>query len=277
MTVVHEFKRNNLYRIDTADGEAFAVAVQIDDDELLELCRIIVDIERHGKTILNVRVVHAVGLDEVEYRNTKEYARARQEPTHNVVDGKFKIFCSSGAFFVSPCKVDLNSYRVYAAGFGGEWSEDDDVTEYGVSYTRNDREEFFHVYNLSDEDSEDFSPDGTVLDTLKHIRDGGKVLHYGFWCCDDDSVVTLDDAIRFVERRFMLNYLRYAPSIVLSDFMGSELLSNMFQFELEQHLTEKIDHMEPDEFDEMYSEWETKTDNFSTYRFESKNDNTQEV
>lgn len=40
MTTVHEFKRNNLYRIDTTDGEAFAVSVQIDDDELLELCRI---------------------------------------------------------------------------------------------------------------------------------------------------------------------------------------------------------------------------------------------
>lgn len=49
MTTVHEFKRNNLYRIDTTDGEAFAVSVQIDDDELLELCRIIVGIERQGK------------------------------------------------------------------------------------------------------------------------------------------------------------------------------------------------------------------------------------
>lgn len=48
MTTVHEFKRNNLYRIDTTDGEAFAVSVQIDDDELLELCRIIVGIERRS-------------------------------------------------------------------------------------------------------------------------------------------------------------------------------------------------------------------------------------
>ena len=49
MTTVHEFKRNNLYRIDTTDGEAFAVSVQIDDDELLELCRIIVGIERQSE------------------------------------------------------------------------------------------------------------------------------------------------------------------------------------------------------------------------------------
>lgn len=206
MTTVHEFKRNNLYRIDTTDGEAFAVSVQIDDDELLELCRIIVG-------------------------------------------------------------VDLNSYRVYDVEDGGECSDDDDVTEYGVSYMKNNHEEFSHVYNLSDEESDDFSPDGTVLSTLKHIRDGGKVMHYGFWCCDDDSVVTLDDAIRFVERHFLLNYLRYAPSDVLSDFMGDELPNNMFQFELEQHLADKIDHMKPDEFDEKYSEWETKTDNFSTYHF----------
>lgn len=267
MTVVHEFKRNNLYRIDTTDGEAFAVAVQIDDDELLELCRIIVDIERQGKTVLNVRVIHAVGLDEIEYRGTKEYAQAQQEPTHNVVDGKFKIFCSSGAFFVSHCKVDLNSYRVYAAEFGGEWSADDDVTEYGVSYMENDREEFFHVYNLSDEDSEDFSPDGTVLDTLRCVRNGGKVLHHGFWCCDDESVVTLDDAIRFVERRFLLNYLRYAPDSILSDFLGSELPSDVLQSELEQRLVDKINHMKADEFDKKYSEWETKTYNFATYRF----------
>lgn len=66
---------------------------------------------------------------------------------------------------------------------------------------------------------------------------------------------------------FLLNYLRYAPSDVLSDFMGDELPNNMFQFELEQHLADKIDHMKPDEFDEKYSEWETKTDNFSTYHF----------
>lgn len=267
MTTVHEFKRNNLYRIDTTDGEAFAVSVQIDDDELLELCRIIVGIERQGKTILCVRVIHAISLDEIEYRNTKEYAQAQQEPTHTVIDGKFKVFCSSGAFFVSPCKVDLNSYRVYDVEDGGECSGDDDVTEYGVSYMKNNHEEFSHVYNLSDEESDDFSPDGTVLSTLKHIRDGGKVLHYGFWCCDDDSVVTLDDAIRFVERHFLLNYLRYAPSDILSDFMGDELPNNMFQFELEQHLADKIDHMKPDEFDEKYSEWETKTDNFSTYHF----------
>lgn len=113
MTTVHEFKRNNLYRIDTTDGEAFAVSVQIDDDELLELCRIIVGIERQGKTILCVRAIHAISLDEIEYHNTKEYAQAQQEPTHTVIDGKFKVFCSSGAFFVSSCKVDLNSYRVY--------------------------------------------------------------------------------------------------------------------------------------------------------------------
>lgn len=267
MTTVHEFKRNNLYRIDTTDGEAFAVSVQIDDDELLELCRIIVGIERQGKTILCVRAIHAISLDEIEYHNTKEYAQAQQEPTHTVLDGKFKVFCSSGAFFVSSCKVDLNSYRVYDVEDGGECSDDDDVTEYGVSYMKNNHEEFSHVYNLSDEESDDFSPDGTVLSTLKHIRDGGKVLHYGFWCCDDDSVVTLDDAIRFVERHFLLNYLRYAPSDVLSDFMGDELPNNMFQFELEQHLADKIDHMKPDEFDEKYLEWETKTDNFSTYHF----------
>lgn len=126
MTTVHEFKRNNLYRIDTTDGEAFAVSVQIDDDELLELCRIIVGIERQGKTILCVRAIHAIGLDEIEYRNTKEYAQAQQEPTHTVIDGKFKVFCSSGAFFVSPCKVDLNSYRVYDVEDGGECSDDDD-------------------------------------------------------------------------------------------------------------------------------------------------------
>ena len=177
MTTVHEFKRNNLYRIDTTDGEAFAVSVQIDDDELLELCRIIVGIERQGKTILCVRAIHAIGLDEIEYRNTKEYAQAQQEPTHTVIDGKFKVFCSSGAFFVSSCKVDLNSYRVYDVEDGGECSDDDDVTEYGVSYMKNNHEEFSHVYNLSDEESDDFSPDGTVLSTLKHIRDGGKVLH----------------------------------------------------------------------------------------------------
>lgn len=75
MTTVHEFKRNNLYRIDTTDGEAFAVSVQIDDNELLELCRIIVGIERQGKTILCVRAIHAISLDEIEYHNTKEYAR----------------------------------------------------------------------------------------------------------------------------------------------------------------------------------------------------------
>ena len=161
----------------------------------------------------------------------------------------------------------MNSYRVYDVEDGGECSDDDDVTEYGVSYMKNNHEEFSHVYNLSDEESDDFSPDGTVLGTLKHIRDGGKVLHYGFWRCDDDSVVTLDDAICFVERHFLLNYLRYAPSGVLSDFMGNELPSNMFQFELEQHLADKIDHMKPDEFDEKYLEWETKTDNFSTYHF----------
>lgn len=198
MTTVHEFKRNNLYRIDTTDGEAFAVSVQIDDDELLELCRIIVGIERQGKTILCVRAIHAISLDEIEYRNTKEYAQAQQEPTHTVIDGKFKVFCSSGAFFVSPCKVDLNSYRVYDVEDGGECSGNDDVTEYGVSYMKNNHEEFSHVYNLSDEESDDFSPDGTVLSTLKHIRDGGKVLHYGFWCCDDDSVVTLDDSTQLV-------------------------------------------------------------------------------
>ena len=81
-----------------------------------------------------------------------------------------------------------------------------------------------------------------------------------------DFTVT-GDGIVPSEESFLLNYLRYAPSDVLSDFMGDELPNNMFQFELEQHLADKIDHMKPDEFDEKYLEWETKTDNFSTYHF----------
>ena len=90
MTTVHEFKRNNLYRIDTTDGEAFAVSVQIDDDELLELCRIIVGIERQGKTILCVRAIHAISLDEIEYRNTKEYDADRKYGySWNVLDTTF--------------------------------------------------------------------------------------------------------------------------------------------------------------------------------------------
>ena len=92
-------------------------------------------------------------------------------------------------------------------------------------------------------------------------------MHHGFWCCDDESVVTLDDAIRFVERRFLLNYLRYAPDSILSDFLGSELPSDVLQSELEQRLVDKINQMKADEFDKKYSEWETKTNNFATYHF----------
>lgn len=184
MTTVHEFKRNNLYRIDTTDGEAFAVSVQIDDDELLELCRIIVGIERQGKTILCVRAIHAISLDEIEYHNTKEYAQAQQEPTHTVIDGKFKVFCSSGAFFVSSCKVDLNSYRVYDVEDGGECSDDDDVTEYGVSYMKNNHEEFSHVYNLSDEESDDVSD---------WLSDEYGWCHFGFETeTDDEGIIKCD-------------------------------------------------------------------------------------
>ena len=77
MTTVHEFKRNNLYRIDTTDGEAFAVSVQIDDDELLELCRIIVGIERQGNRIAALRTKAEKSSDALKAELTKQALKAK--------------------------------------------------------------------------------------------------------------------------------------------------------------------------------------------------------
>lgn len=260
------FARNNIYRISTNDS-ACAVSVPIGDTEMLELCRAIVKLEREGHTITSaVKLCSNDFEDSVNFRNSKEYALALKEDTQVIVDGKFKRYCASGACLESSCKINKTTFRVFDIVSIGEIGGNDTIDEYYINFDDNGIQKEIRVINLDEE------YDSAVLDTFQYILNGGKVSNYGYWFCTDKSVVSLEDAIYFVEWRVFKEHLKYAPENIVSGFLQMELPKNVLQSKIEELVANKMDAMSRDEFEKLYSKYDKYSDNFSSYHYDINGD-----
>lgn len=89
-----------------------------ENEELMELCKAIVRLEREGRIVTSVQKLYPDGhRPRVSYRGTKEYKMAREGREDKIISATYVAYWDSGDISRVPCKVNRSTREVFDVDF----------------------------------------------------------------------------------------------------------------------------------------------------------------